>query len=290
MSATATGPRQTHSIAVGQLENRFSPDNLNASVGDVVKFSFFPSNHSVARAEYLIPCIPYEDTGTGKVGFFSGFVPVNPYDFDSQNPPYWLLTVNNSDPMFFYDSSGNECINFTMVGVINPRNGGEIYTQKEAAANSTLVLSPGEIVPPGVTIASVPASISTAQTSGSMRAASSTSATTSASSTISTGSSTDLSGGAIAGVVIGAIALAIIAIGVLIPVRRRMRSGKSPYSFSGLSFKDRANADGTTYPSTVYAPDVHNHPSVSPGTVPLPAGTGANQPNNPGYVIHTIER
>ena len=290
MSATTSSAQQTHSVAVGPLENKFSPDNLNASIGDVVKFNFFPSNHSVVRAEYLIPCIPYEDTGAGKIGFFSGFRYVNPSDFDSQNPPSWTLTVNNTDPMFFYDSVGNECIDFTMVGVINPRNGGEIYMQKDAAANSTLVLSPGENIPPGATIASTLASTSTAETSRSTAATSSASTTISAPSPASSGRPTDLSGGAIAGVVIGSIALAILALAVFVPVRRRIRSGKSPYSFSGLSFKDRANPDGTTYIPTTYVPDAHNNPSVPSTTISFPLDTAANRTSRSGYVIHTIER
>lgn len=44
---------------------------------EVIEFQFFPPNHSVVRAEYLYPCIPYEMTGRGKVGFFSGFHPVD---------------------------------------------------------------------------------------------------------------------------------------------------------------------------------------------------------------------
>ena len=41
------------------------------------EFQFFLRNHSVGRAEYGQPCIPYEDTGENKVGFYSGFFPVN---------------------------------------------------------------------------------------------------------------------------------------------------------------------------------------------------------------------
>lgn len=43
----------------------------------LIEFDFFPPNHSVVRAEYKFPCIPYEDTGVDKVGFFSGFHPVD---------------------------------------------------------------------------------------------------------------------------------------------------------------------------------------------------------------------
>jgi hypothetical protein len=42
-----------------------------------VVFEFFQGNHSVVRAEYEHPCIPYEYFGNGRVGFFSGFVPVD---------------------------------------------------------------------------------------------------------------------------------------------------------------------------------------------------------------------
>lgn len=41
------------------------------------EFDFYPQNHSVVRAEYKYPCIPYELTGVDKVGFFSGFEPVD---------------------------------------------------------------------------------------------------------------------------------------------------------------------------------------------------------------------
>lgn len=38
-----------------------------------MEFEFYPTNHSVARAEYEHPCIPYEMTGRGKTGFWAGF-------------------------------------------------------------------------------------------------------------------------------------------------------------------------------------------------------------------------
>ena len=40
------------------------------------EFRFYPLNHSVARSGFKNPCIPYEDTGPGLVGFWSGFEPV----------------------------------------------------------------------------------------------------------------------------------------------------------------------------------------------------------------------
>lgn len=40
-------------------------------------YIFYPQNHSVARAEFGFPCIPYENTGPNKVGFWSGFQPIS---------------------------------------------------------------------------------------------------------------------------------------------------------------------------------------------------------------------
>ena len=54
----------------------FVPDTVYANVSDVIRFHFFPNEHSVARAEYLMPCQPIDYTTPGKVGFWSGFEPV----------------------------------------------------------------------------------------------------------------------------------------------------------------------------------------------------------------------
>jgi plastocyanin len=62
---------------VGKGSHQFIPDILTASVGDVVKFEFFPLIHSVVRAQYGYPCIPYEDVLEGQEGFFSGLFPVS---------------------------------------------------------------------------------------------------------------------------------------------------------------------------------------------------------------------
>ncbi|KAF2791343.1 hypothetical protein K505DRAFT_225615, partial [Melanomma pulvis-pyrius CBS 109.77] len=109
---------QTHTITVGNGDHKFRPDVTLADIGDVIEFQFFPPNHSVVRAEYLHPCIPYEMTGRGKVGFFSGFHPLMT-DWLNQ-PPKWSVTINDTDPIFFYCSASGSCINYQMVGVINP--------------------------------------------------------------------------------------------------------------------------------------------------------------------------
>lgn len=51
--------------------------NIYSSEADrTTEYRFYPQNHSVARAAFgPNPCIPYEDTGAGLIGFWSGFRP-----------------------------------------------------------------------------------------------------------------------------------------------------------------------------------------------------------------------
>jgi plastocyanin len=71
-TTTRSGPR-THLVRAGAGDFDFEPAELNdVSVGDVVTFEFYPPDHSIARAEYGSPCMPYEYTGRNKTGFWSG--------------------------------------------------------------------------------------------------------------------------------------------------------------------------------------------------------------------------
>lgn len=76
-SSTTSSAVQTHTVLVGKADHKFEPDVTQAVIGDIIKFQFYPTNHSVVRADYGYPCIPYEMTGTGKVGFSTGFHPVD---------------------------------------------------------------------------------------------------------------------------------------------------------------------------------------------------------------------
>jgi plastocyanin len=123
-SSSSSSAAATFTVRVGDGSNTFVPDVVQANPGDIIEFDFYPQNHSVARAEYLKPCIPYEDTGVGKVGFFSGFHPV---DAILNSPPKWRVRVNDSNPVFYYCTAPGSCINYQMVGVINPVCGSVVY-------------------------------------------------------------------------------------------------------------------------------------------------------------------
>lgn len=87
-SSTTTSSQSTpsreptvHLIKAGAGGFKFTPQELhNVSVGDIISWEFYPPDHSVARAEFGSACVPYEDTGKDKVGFWSGTQYVNNTD------------------------------------------------------------------------------------------------------------------------------------------------------------------------------------------------------------------
>ncbi|KAF2454470.1 hypothetical protein BDY21DRAFT_104817 [Lineolata rhizophorae] len=237
-SQTSSAASVTHTVEVGRGDHKFRPDVIQAEAGDVIEFRFYPTKHSVVRAEYGDPCIPYEMTGRGKVGFFSGFFQ---QDTILDDPPTWHLPINDTDPAFFYCSAPGSCTDWGMVGVINPNATVSLERQREWAEESSYQLNPGEPFP--------------AEGSGSP-----------SSDADSYGSEDDdsdddhddhahhgLSAGAIAGISIGAAAVVIIAGGLFFWMGRR------PVA------KEQARRSATVaphpdpYASTGFAP-VKQHP------------------------------
>ncbi|KAJ8105539.1 hypothetical protein OPT61_g10113 [Boeremia exigua] len=144
-SSTSSSLPQTHTIQVGLLDHKMRPDTTKAAVGDIIEFDFYPVNHSIVRAEYGFPCIPYEMTGSGKKGFFSGF---NPVDGVVENPPKYSIRINDTEPIFFYCSAPGSCITWGMVGGINLNSSMSIDKQRALAMDSAYMLQPGELHQP----------------------------------------------------------------------------------------------------------------------------------------------
>jgi hypothetical protein len=72
---SATQSVRTHAFVV-LLYSYNCTDLYTNALSLCLVFVFFPQNHSVARAEFGYPCIPYENTGANKTGFWSGFQPI----------------------------------------------------------------------------------------------------------------------------------------------------------------------------------------------------------------------
>ncbi|KAK3677028.1 hypothetical protein LTR78_003233 [Recurvomyces mirabilis] len=227
-TAVTSGEITIHTVTVGKIENEFDPPSINAVPGDIVSFEFFPGNHSVARAEYGFPCVPYEDI-TGKSGFHSGFEPVNA-SFSSNI--IFNLTINDTAPVWYYCGAPGSCIGWGMLGVINPGTSQLLNNQIELAKEANFMIEPGEALPTSAfqSLSSLAATatqvtLTVTATNSWEPTASATSATTSPAAAATTSpaaakSSSALSPGAIAGIVIGAAAVALIAGGLFFMLGR----------------------------------------------------------------------
>jgi len=218
-SRTTNGP-ETFTVTVGAPLGTFAfyPNQIvGAQKGDTVLFEFFPSNHSVVKMDPSTPCIPYDYTNPKGASFYSGFKQSNVQDLS--NPPSWSLPVNDSSTVWFYCSAPDSCIPHGMIGVINPPNDTIIDTVQAHAKNQAYALSPGDQIPneDGSNPTAAPSS-----------------------------KSHGLSGGAIAGIVVGVVA-AFALIGLLFFfIRRRKKSnaiksvpstgaGTDPYADHGVA-------------------------------------------------------
>ncbi|EOA83928.1 uncharacterized protein SETTUDRAFT_21263 [Exserohilum turcica Et28A] len=191
-SPTNSAPAQTYTIQVGLADHKFKPEVTTANIGDTIEFAFYPRNHSVVRAEYGFPCIPYEMTGASKTGFFAGFHTV---DTVLSSPPTYRILINDTDPIFFYCSAPGSCLTYGMVGAINPNASMSVQKQQQLALSSTYMLNPGEPFPDESPSASNPA-------------------TSSATANTDTGKPADekgLSTGAIVGIVVGGSSIIFVA-------------------------------------------------------------------------------
>lgn len=70
---TSTG-KATHTVQVGPKTSphAYVPHSVTANIGDVIVFEFYPTNHSVVKADFDAPCVPATD-GLFYSGIFNDF-------------------------------------------------------------------------------------------------------------------------------------------------------------------------------------------------------------------------
>lgn len=101
----------THTVVAGRAGNFFDPDNIVASIGDVIEWHYLPANHSVVQSSFEAPCVPLSDTS-----FFSGFFPTQ----EGQSDEVFQVVVEDDSPIWFYCAQGTHCQG-GMVGVVNQK-------------------------------------------------------------------------------------------------------------------------------------------------------------------------
>ncbi|KAK8095761.1 hypothetical protein PG999_013783 [Apiospora kogelbergensis] len=204
-----------HTISVGAAGFSFRPDSVTANVGDIVRFNFYPTNHSVARAEFRYPCIPYETVEIGRRGFYSDLVPVQAI---LNEPPHFDVKINDTEPIFFYCTVPGSCLQNSMVGVINPNGTFTLDIQKQYVQNSTFEFAPGQPFPtemprpdPKVPGGYMPPAANNATTAGAH---------------VGGGHDSSMSGPVVAGIAVGSVALLGLIAGLLFLYYRKRRQGQ----------------------------------------------------------------
>ncbi|KAH8674478.1 hypothetical protein BGZ60DRAFT_526439 [Tricladium varicosporioides] len=290
---TSTAPATTYTISVGKNGHNFTPNEINATVGDIIEYRFWPQNHSVVRGGFGdSPCVPYDLTseGAGKdnLTFFSGFHPMD--DLKNQSTTTFSIRINNTEPISFYCSAPSACLD-GMIGVINPNATQNYLSQFKYTQGDIIQLSPGEKYPPETAIASyhrtgkASATANLVTVTAFASAAITTPASTSTAAAPAPASHSHISTGAIIGIAIGGVAVAVLA-GALIWMCGRQKTIKeilhqqeqkqaqnhnsyqpaSPgFSEAQFSMNKAPLVDGhSVSPGQGYGPDAASYRSMSP--------------------------
>jgi len=101
-NAAPPGTAATHTVTVGGSAGLvYSPDTIEAAIGDMVIFTFLEQNHTATQSAFTTPC----EALAG--GMDSGFMPnVN----SSVNPaPQMAMQVTVATPLWFYCKQKGHC-------------------------------------------------------------------------------------------------------------------------------------------------------------------------------------
>jgi plastocyanin len=123
--ATVASAVQTQ-VIVGGGPLTFTPNQVTAAVGDTIQFVFMAKNHTATQSTFATPCQPLPN------GLDSGFVPVAANATSTQA---FVVTVNATDPMWFFCRQVGHCAN-GMVFAINP-TANKTFAAFQAAANAS---------------------------------------------------------------------------------------------------------------------------------------------------------
>lgn len=130
-AASAGAPAATHTVVVGGSAGLvYTPESLNAAVGDMVVFTFLSQNHTVTQSPFSTPCKPLAG------GMDTGFM-ANPNN--TVNPPPQLaMQVKVATPLWFFCGQKSHC-GKGMVFSINPAvdKTQEMFKQMAIAQNGT---------------------------------------------------------------------------------------------------------------------------------------------------------
>ncbi|KAK7415417.1 hypothetical protein QQZ08_012358 [Neonectria magnoliae] len=265
-TSTGTGIT-THTVAVGASGHKFTPDEVEADVGDIIEWRFYPTNHWVIRGDFDYPCIPYDYIGTDRTGFSSGSQTVQAITDDG---PRFRVRVNNTDPIFFYCGAPGSCVRYHMMGVVNPSKNTTLDEWLDKADDVDYQLRPGDPWPTEEGF-ETPTDAVGRETGGSSN-------DNSDDDDDSGSGGSSLSGGAIAGISIGGAAVLLLAGGLLYLCGRRGGFDKAYRK----SFRNSGAPAGFDAPPPV-AETRFDSPSTAAGSMWTPANKQQPSPMSASY-------
>jgi plastocyanin len=107
---SSTGPLHVVKVSNANGDLTFTPNDIQAAVGDQVEFRFYGPKHSVAQSSFAKPCVPVNASA-----FFSGPITTSG---TTANIEIFTLNVTSTAAIWFYCSVASHCAN-GMSGVIN---------------------------------------------------------------------------------------------------------------------------------------------------------------------------
>ncbi|GJJ12247.1 hypothetical protein Clacol_006488 [Clathrus columnatus] len=134
LALAATGfvrAQVNHTVIVGGPGGvvAYTPNQINATVGDIVTFIFQQKNHTVTQSSFNDPCTPIEG------GFDSGFQPVAEDNLSGPFPAA-SITVASETPVWIFCRQTHHC-SMGMVFAINPNGKFDAFlAAAEATGNS----------------------------------------------------------------------------------------------------------------------------------------------------------
>ncbi|KAA8573274.1 hypothetical protein EYC84_003765 [Monilinia fructicola] len=148
---TGTGTGKTHGkvhhVTVGaQGKNIYSPNQVNANVGDIIRFNFLARNHTVTQSDFNTPC-------TFNGGFDTGFNQFNP---DNKTDLFVKdFVVDTNKPIWFHcaQTQPKSHCQAGMVLGINPAGKFDAFLEKAKNSGNSSVTPTGT----GSWISGVPA-------------------------------------------------------------------------------------------------------------------------------------
>ncbi|KAM0137334.1 hypothetical protein ACHAP3_004141 [Botrytis cinerea] len=124
-----------HHVTVGDKGlNVYSPDQINANIGDIIQFGFLARNHTVTQSNFKTPCNFNDGFDTG----FNQFNPVNATNITRD------FIVNTDKPIWFHCAQANpksHCKAGMVLG-INPAGKFDAFLENaKNSGNSTVIPS-----------------------------------------------------------------------------------------------------------------------------------------------------